>query len=172
LTRKYRKARKAKRGVAERCDRVPPTEETKQKIIPDHTLALFHDGLIDQMHLDAAGEIRTVWEGLSRSLSTKAMSFYYVGNVSNTLDPIMILTEYEAGLYQQTFVPWLNSCNSVFIYPNYFLGRLVIDVAVHNVDPKMIDVFIAKDPDGKTVNHYINGLSHYCRVAGWVRISL
>lgn len=169
MSKRYIKARSSRRGRSEGDERVSPTDETKARLRPDETMVLFERGILEQLHVDAAGEIRVVWEALSRALSPKAMSLYNTGNISKATDPIGMMSGREAELYDNTFKPWMNKTSKILCFPNYWISNITIDVAVSNVSCRAIDEALFRDNPGKAAKHYREGLAMYARSAGWTR---
>lgn len=171
LPKKYRKAKHPKRGRAERSDRVAPTDETRTKLQRDETLDLFNRSIIDQIHVDASTEIRMVWEGLSRALSPKSMSFHKTGNIAQGANPVDLLSKTEAITYSHSFKPWINEAKLKLVSQGYTLANLTLDISVNNYSIDMMDEALFFGQRGTTAQHYRTGLEKYAFHAGWIASS-
>lgn len=89
---------------------VAPTEQTKARLRPDPLRRLMLNGFLDQWHVQAADEIREVYEALVSSMWARAAGMDRSGGGGGRryVPPIERLRGRILDRYQRHYLPWAN----------------------------------------------------------------
>lgn len=95
---------------ARQADPAGGTEETRARLKPDQLLRLLRRGKLDQVHLDAAEEIREVFEALTRQIGAKAQNLARLPagrrNRRPVVQPVECLPPGLWACYVRNYRPW------------------------------------------------------------------
>ena len=155
------------------CEVVRPTRETVAKLRRDLVEQLYAKGRLRQEHLEAAEEIRTVWQAFSRGLGASAMNPVMLALPSRPLrsavQPVERLTPREERLWRTRYRPWAGelSAKACGGGENSTQLRIVVDLAVDNRKLRQVEGWY-RLRHGAAFEHLRNGLHRYAEIAGWI----
>ena len=143
----------AKRKPVSREERVPPTPETLARLVPDRVVLLFGEGRIRQEQLDAAEEIRDIWDHLLAGTSPMRNFEAYS---RARIDPLERLPARLQRAWAERYGSWANELGPE-------VQRVVLPVVVENWWPEtaMLQAYV--------LERLRKALWRYCEMAGWVK---
>ncbi len=129
----------------ERADRpVPPTPETVLKLRQDNIDRLYVEGRLRPEHVDAAVEIRRVWEAIGRGLFPESHIRDRVRQPHQQgmfADPIDRMTPAEEIAWRMRYRPWAREMALLIVTGAVRVSRLqlVLDVVVDNYGFRQVE---------------------------------
>jgi hypothetical protein len=118
----------------ENPNRIKPTQETLRKRKKDVIVEMQDRKHLDKDHVDAALEIREIFEKLSAGMFASA-SYDFSGTGSGrgvARQPIDRLTDRQGLIYQRCYTPWMNSVSKRYARPGLRLSEIVMTVIIDN----------------------------------------
>ena len=147
-----KRPQRARRAAVRRRDIAPgPTPQTAAKLRRDVLLHLYEKGRLRREHLEAAEEIRRIWQAFSRSLGATATNPDTLATGrqgARARQPIEGLTGGEEAI-------WRNRL------------QLVLDIVVDNRSFRQVEGCY-RMRHGAAAAHLQTALHLYARIAGWV----
>lgn len=152
---------------------IPPTAETVAKVRRDVINRLYSEGRIRPEHVDAALEIRRVWEAFGRGLFPGSQISDRVPQPhikAMFRDPIDRLTPAEDIAWRQRYRPWAREMALLIVTGTVRVSRLqlMLDVVVDNNSIREVEGWY-RMRHGMAFDHIRASLHRYCRMAGWVQ---
>lgn len=150
---------------------VRPTRQTVEKLRRDLIVHLFEKGRLRREHVQAAEEIRRIWQAFSRGLGPAAVnpdSFAGGGRSIRPRQPVEWLTPGEEIIWRRRYRPWAGEMGAVasggVLRATRF--RIVVDLAVDNGSLRQVDAWY-RMRNGASFEHLRAGLQRYAEIAGW-----
>lgn len=134
---------------------------------------LYGRGSIGREHLDAAEEIRRVWQAFSRGLGPSAVNPIMLAMPSRSVrapfQPVELLSAAEEAIWRYRYGPWAAEAARIACGASGVASlRLVLELAVENRGVRQTEDFL-RLRHGTAVDHLREGLQRYAVIAGWVR---
>lgn len=148
-----------------------PTPQTAAKLRRDIVLHLYEKGRLRTEHLEAAEEIRRIWQAFFRSLGATASnpeSLATGRQARQTRQPIEWLTGGEETIWRSRYRPWAREMASLPCGGTVRVTglQLVLDIVVDNRSLRQIEGFY-RMRHGAAAEHLSTALHLYARIAGW-----
>lgn len=134
--------------------------------------SLHTQGRIRREHLDAAEEIRRIWQAFSRGLGPTAVNPIALAlpsrSVRTPFQPVELLSASEEAIWRHRYAPWAKHAAQTGCGGSGVTSlRLVLELAVENRSLRQTeDLFRLRH--GAAVDHLRDGLQCYAVIAGWV----
>jgi hypothetical protein len=150
-----------------------PTPQTAAKLRRDLVLHLYRSGRLRMEHLEAAEEIRRIWQAFSRSLGPTAVNTEALATGRRTAhgrQPIEWLTGTEEEIWRARYRPWAREmtatpCGGTIRVTQF---QIVLDLVVDNQSLRQTEGFYRmRHGDGAV--HLVAALHRYAEIAGWIR---
>ena len=170
--RKHRSITPAK-NEGDQTKPIPPTAETVAKVRSDVINRLYAEGRLRPEHVDAALEIRRVWEAFGRGLFPASQIGDRVPQPhikAMFMDPIDRLTPAEEIAWRMRYRPWAREMALLIVTGTVRVSRLqlMLDVVVDNNGIRDGEGWY-RMRHGMAFEHVRAALHRYCRMAGWIQ---
>ncbi len=152
---------------------VSPTPETVSKLRRDLVLRLYEKGRLCREQLQAAEEIRRVWQAFSRGLGPSAIdpSAFAGGGRSSVpvRQPVERLLPVEEATWRRRYRPWAAemAAQPSGGHIRVMRLRIVVDLVVDNAGLRQVDGWY-RMRNGASLTHLDCGLRRYAEIAGWL----
>lgn len=171
--RKRRKRSAHRNAIARRERPCGPTPQTVAKLKRDLILHLYEKGRLGTEHLQAAEEIRRIWQAFSRSLGPTAVDPNTLATGRRTApgrQPVEWLTAAEEHIWRKRYRPWARemsvaSCGGTIRVTPF---QLVLDIVVDNRSLRRVEGAY-RIRHGDAAGHLEAALTRYVEIAGWSR---
>lgn len=152
---------------------IPPTAETVAKVRTDVINRLYSEGRLRPEHVDAALEIRRVWEAFGRGLFPGSHISDRIPQPhvkAMFMDPIDRLTPAEEIAWRRRYRPWAREMALLIVTGTVRVSRLqlMLDVVVDNNSIRQVEGWY-RMRHGMAFDHIRAALHRYCRMAGWIQ---
>ena len=150
---------------------VSPTAQTRAKCRVDVVLKLNQSGRLWNEHLDAALEIRSVFEAFGRGLHPSAVALDSPGSQPKRArfrTPLDRMSRTEWETWRKNYVPWSKAEGRVIIGRGETRLRLTIDIVADNLGLRAIEQFYGIR-HGRAYASLRASLHQYGVLAGWLR---
>tara|TARA_R110000868_G_scaffold4155_26_gene25496 strand:- start:1027 stop:1557 length:531 start_codon:yes stop_codon:yes gene_type:complete len=168
-----KRPQRARRAAVRRRDIAPgPTPQTAAKLRRDVLLHLYEKGRLRREHLEAAEEIRRIWQAFSRSLGATATNPDTLATGrqgARARQPIEGLTGGEEAIWRNRYRPWAREMASIVCGGTVRVTglQLVLDIVVDNRSFRQVEGCY-RMRHGAAAAHLQTALHLYARIAGWV----
>lgn len=151
---------------------IPPTAQTLAKCRVDVVLKLNRAGRLWNEHLDAALEIRNIWQAFGRGLHPTAGSLDWSGSQPKRArfrTPLDRMSRTEWETWRQNYVPWSKAEGQVIIGRGKATRlRLTLDIVADNWGLRAIEQAYGMR-HGLAYASLRASLQQYGVLAGWLR---
>lgn len=174
--RKRRKRPARKANAQRRRAASGPTPQTVAKLRRDLILHLYEKGSLRAEQVEAAEEIRRIWQAFSRSLGPTAVNSEALATgrqAAQGRQPIEWLTAAEETIWRTRYRPWAREmgaspCGGTIRVTRF---QLVLETVVDNRSLRQVEGFY-RMRHGMAVEHLRTALTRYAEIAGWIRESV
>ncbi len=168
--RKHRSIKPPARPGGQRI--VPPTRETVAKLRQDVVVRLRGEGRLRSEHLQAAREIRRMWEAFGRGMFPTAQdpgAYHQAHQRAEYNDPIARLSLAEEAAWRARYRPWADEMSHEIVAATARVTRLqlVLDVVVDNNGVREVEGWY-RMRHGLAFEYLRGSLHRYCEIAGWI----
>lgn len=151
---------------------VSPTRETVAKLKGDVVVRLYNEGRIRAEHLQAAREVRRMWEAFGRGLFPTAQDpgqYHQAHQRAKYNDPIARLSLAEEAAWRARYRPWAHEMSYEVVAATARVSRLqlVLDVVVDNNGVREVEGWY-RMRHGLAFEYLRGALHRYCEIAGWI----
>ena len=151
---------------------VKPTKQTVARLRRDQIQHLHEKGRLQTPHLEAAEEIRRLWQAFSRSLGPAAVNYSNLALSSRRKTPYIPanwLNEREEIAWRNRYRPWAREtavikCGGVL--PANRL-QIVLEIVVENSGLRQVEGEY-RMRHGAAFEHLRAGLHRYAELSGWI----
>lgn len=163
---------RARRLRVSRQDTAPgSTPQTVAKLRRDLILLLYQNGRLRIEHLEAAEDIRRIWQAFSRSLGATAVNPDTLATgrqPAQCRQPLDWLTATEETIWRNRYRPWAREMGSSACGGTIRVTRLqvVLELVVENRGLRQVEGFY-RMRHGAAADHLCAALQRYAEIAGW-----
>lgn len=149
-----------------------PTPQTAAKLKRDLILHLYEKGRLRREHLEAAEEIRRIWQAFSRSLGPTAVNIDALATgrqVAQGRQPLEWLSATEEHIWRKRYRPWARemsngSCGGTI---RVTLFQIVLEIVVDNRSLRRVEGAY-RMRHGDAAKYLEGALTRYAEIAGWL----
>ena len=151
---------------------VAPTRQTVAKLRHDVVDRLHKEGRLRSEHLQAAREIRKLWEAFGRGMFPTAQdpaATHQAHRKAEYIDPIGRLSLAEEIAWRTRYRPWADEMSHEVVAATARISRLqlVIDIVVDNNGVREVEGWY-RMRHGLALDYLRGALHRYCEIAGWI----
>jgi hypothetical protein len=151
---------------------VAPTRETAAKLRHDVVIRLYNEGRLRSEYLQAAQEIRAMWEAFGRALFPSARnpgSFHQPHHETERSDLTARLSLAEEARWRSRYRPWADEMWHEVVAAMASVSRLqlVLDIVVDNNEVREVEDWY-RMRHGLGLDYLQGALHRYCEIAGWI----
>jgi hypothetical protein len=149
-----------------------PTPQTVAKLRRDLMLLLYQKRRLRIEHLQAAEDIRRIWQAFSRSLGATAVNPDTLATGRQPVQgrqPLDWFTATEEVIWRNRYRPWAREMGSSACGGTIRVTRLqaVLELVVENRSLRQVEGFY-RMRHGAAADHLCAALQRYAEIAGWI----
>lgn len=149
-----------------------PTPQTAAKLRRDLVLHLYEKGRLRTEHVEAAEDIRRIWQAFSRSLGPTAVNSSTLATgrqAPQARQPIEWLTAAEEQIWRTRYRPWAREmgaspCGGII---RVTLFQVILEIVVDNRGLRQTEG-LYRMRHGDAADHLQAALTRYAEIAGWI----